>query len=127
MNRAVIGLGSNIDPTQNIKKARALLKEHFHVLRESSFVQTKPFGYTQQADFINGCVYIETDLDEIKIKVKLKSLEKELGREVSPIKYGPRSIDMDIVVFNQRVVDRDFYQRDFLKRAVLELLPQLKY
>jgi len=127
MNKAIIGLGSNINPTENIKKARALLKAQFHLLQESSYVQTKPFGYTQQDDFINGCAYIETPLNEIELKARLKALEKELGREVSPIKFGPRTIDMDIVIFNDRVVDQDFYRRDFLKQAVLELLPQLKY
>jgi len=127
MNKAIIGLGSNIDPNRNIKKARSLLKESFHMLGESRFIQTKPIGYTDQDDFINGSIYIETDLDEGSLKEKLKSLEKKLGRKVSRIKFGPRSIDMDIVIFNEKIVDDDFYNRDFLKIAVLELLPELSY
>jgi len=127
MNKAVIGLGSNIDPKENIAKARELLKNRFCVIGESAFVRTKPVGFTQQDDFINGSVCIETDQSEAKLKKLLKSMEKKLGRRASRIKFGPRTIDMDIVVFNGRVVDNDFYEREFLKSSVLELLPELNY
>ncbi|HLF18468.1 MAG TPA: 2-amino-4-hydroxy-6-hydroxymethyldihydropteridine diphosphokinase [Candidatus Omnitrophota bacterium] len=127
MNTAVIGIGSNISPQKNVKKAKNLLAQTFHVLKESAFIQTKPVGYTDQGDFINGSVYIETALPIEKLSQKMKKLEKQLGRSASPIKYGPRTIDLDIVVFNGEVVDHDFYERDFLKNAVLELIPDLRY
>ena len=128
MNHTVIvGLGSNIDPQKNIPAARRLLAQEFHVLKESAFVRTKPIGYSDQEDFVNGSVYLETSLKQDALKTKLKQLEKLLGREVSAIKFGPRTIDMDIVVFNGKVVNKDFYERDFLKKAVLELLPDLEY
>jgi len=126
-NTAIIGLGSNIDPQKNIPAARRLLAHEFHVLKESAFVRTKPIGYSDQDDFINGSVHLETPLKLQELKEKLKQLEKRLGREVSPIKYGPRSIDMDIIVFNGKVVDDDFYEREFLRNAVLELLPEFEY
>ena len=126
-NTAVIGLGSNIDPQKNIPAARRLLAQEFLVLKESAFIRTKPVGFSEQEDFINGSVYVETPLKRPELKEKLKDLEKRLGREVSPIKYGPRSIDMDIIVFNSKVVDKDFYEREFLQKAVLELIPDLEY
>ena len=72
-------------------------------------------------------MYVETPLKHQELKQKLKDLEKRLGREVSPIKYGPRSIDMDIIVYNGKIVDKDFYDREFLQKAVLELIPGLEY
>jgi 2-amino-4-hydroxy-6-hydroxymethyldihydropteridine diphosphokinase len=127
MNTAIIGLGSNIDPERNIASARKILAEEFHVLKESTFIRTKPIGYQEQDDFINGSVYLETGLPQEELKHKLKDLEKQLGREASKIKFGPRTIDLDIVIYNGKVVDRDFYEREFLKKAALELIPQLKY
>ena len=126
-HKAVISLGSNINPEENINNACDLLKKHVKVLDKSTFVKTKPIGYKDQDDFLNGAVYVETQLSEHDLKETLKTLEKELGREVSSIKFGPRTIDLDIVVFNEKVVDDDFYSRDFLKTSVLELLPNLNY
>ena len=127
MNKVVIGLGSNIKPQENIDRARKLLGEKFQILAESAFITTKPVGYTKQANFINGALLIETPLSQEILKNKLKNLEIEMGREASAIKFGPRSIDMDIVVFNGQIVDKDFYARDFLKKSVLELIPDLAY
>jgi len=127
MNKVIIGLGSNIDPEENIEKAREILRNQFHILNESKFIRTKPVGYPNQADFINGCVFIETDIDSEKLRQSLKQMEVELGRKRADFKCGPRTIDLDIVVFNEKVIDEDFYKRDFLKNATLELLPELKY
>jgi len=127
MNTAVVGLGSNIDPEKNIEQARRVLAKEFGVLKESAFIRTKPIGYSEQDDFINGSVFLKTPLTHPELKQKLKELEKNLGREVSAIKFGPRTIDMDIIVFNGKVVDKDFYERDFLKNAALELIPELEY
>lgn len=127
MNKAIIGLGSNIEPKKNIKKARDLIAERFQVIGESDFVQTKPIGYTNQDDFINGAIFIATDLSINDLKPVLHEIEQDLGRKASPIKFGPRTIDLDIVVWNNKIIDQDFHTRDFLKNSVLQLLPQLKY
>ena len=66
-------------------------------------------------------------IDPNTLKKKLTEIEKRMGRKKSNIKYGPRTIDLDIVVFNNKVLDKDFYQRDFLKNSCLELLPNLDY
>ena len=127
MNRVVIGLGSNIDPKTNIHKAQQALKSKFTILAQSAFIQTAPIGYTDQDDFINGAILIETELTQEELTQALKQMEIQLGRTKSPIKSGPRSIDLDIVVWNDTIVDQDFYERDFLKNSVLELLPNLEY
>jgi len=127
MNKVIIGLGSNINPEKNIAQSRAILAERFKVLGSSQFIQTKPVGYTEQDDFINGSLYIETDLSLEELTAILKNIEKEMGRKKIPIKYGPRSIDLDIAVWNGQIIDQDFYERDFIKNAVLELVPDLQY
>jgi len=127
MNKAIIGLGSNINPEENIQKAAKLLAEYFHVLNQSRFIKTKPIGYVDQADFINGTVFLETDLNQEQLTASLKNIENQLGRKRSEIKFGPRTIDLDIIVFNDKIVDQDFYERDFVQKSTLELVPDLKY
>ena len=127
MNKVIIGLGSNISPQENIDKARKTLANKFDVIAESTFIETEPVGYTDQDNFINGSVYISTSLDQESLKKTLLQIEDELGRVRSEIKFGPRSIDLDIVVFNNEITDDDFYTRDFVKNAVLELIPDLNY
>jgi len=57
----------------------------------------------------------------------LIAIEDQLGRIRNTEIIQTRSIDLDIIVWNEKVVDEDFYSRDFLRKAVLELLPELKY
>lgn len=127
MNEVVIGLGSNIDPDKNIEKAISYLEDKYMLLAKSAFIQTKPVGIVDQPDFINGSVLIQTSLDQNTLDEELKKDETALGRSKSDQKFGPRKIDLDIIVFNRNIIDQDFYQRDFLKDSVLELIPDLKY
>ena len=124
---AVIGLGSNINPQTNIAEAKKILGQKYTILAESQFVVTKPIGTTTQPDFINGAVLIKTALAQERVKKDLKNIEISLGRRHETDKFGPRTIDLDIVVWNNQVMDQDFYQRDFLKQSTLELIPNLKY
>ena len=127
MNKVVIGLGSNISPETNIPKARDQLAQKFPILAESRWRQTKPVGYPNQADFINSAILIETPLEHDELKAQLKGLEADLGRAPSSFRFGPRSIDLDILVWNDKIVDPDFYSLDFVKESILELLPEIKY
>jgi 2-amino-4-hydroxy-6-hydroxymethyldihydropteridine diphosphokinase len=127
MNTGVIGAGSNIRPRENIKKARDILTRECRLVGESEFVKTDPVGFQGQDDFMNGVFVIETDLDYEECREYLKSVEDRLGRKRTHNKYGPRTIDLDITVWNNKITDNDFYSRDFLKKAVLEVLPDLDY
>ena len=124
---AVIGLGSNINPQTNIAEAKKILGQKYTILAESQFVVTEPIGTTTQPDFIKGAVLIKTALAQERVKKDLKNIEISLGRRHETDKFGPRTIDLDIVVWNNQVMDQDFYQRDFLKQSTLELIPNLKY
>jgi len=127
MNQAIIAVGSNIDPDTNIAKAREILARDFEVVAETDFVSTKPVGYTQQPDFLNGAVLVRTDLKLEPLRQHLKRIEDTLGRRRSVLTFGPRTVDLDIVVWNGKLLDPDFYEREYLKKAVLELEPNLKY
>ena len=121
MNECIIGIGSNINADRNISDMLEILKQKVDILKISSFIQTKPIGITNQADFINGAVKIQTNLSELRLKNLLKGIEDSMGRDRSQPKFGPRNIDLDIVVWNGKIVDPDYYTRDFLKSTVDEI------
>lgn len=124
-NIAIIGMGSNVSPEANVSKAKRFLKKHCLFLGESKFVKTKPVGYKEQNDFLNGAVVVATPQNRSQFKSTLKKIEAQLGRKRQANFYGPRTIDLDILVWNGKVVDRDFYTRNFIRQSVLELMPGL--
>lgn len=125
MNRAVIALGSNIDPKEHVAAAQAQIAAGHRLLGTSRFVITQPIGPQDQPSFLNGCVLIETDMGLESLRQWLKDLEDRLGRVRTSDKFGPRTIDLDVVAWNGQIVDEDVYSRDFLQEAVRELLPTL--
>ena len=72
-------------------------------------------------------LFYRNKIKKIRTEKKLIAIEDQLGRIRNTEIIQTRSIDLDIVVWNEKVVDEDFYSRDFLRKAVLELLPELKY
>ena len=121
MNDCIIGIGSNIDAENNIQKSLAFLEQDVEIIAISSWVKTAPIGITNQNDFINGAVRIRTTLSQDNLINYLKKLENKLGRDRSLPKFGPRTIDLDIVIWNNIVIDKDYYTRNFIKNAVDEL------
>ena len=126
MNTAIVGIDSNIDAERNVIAARRMLGEKLSVLGESKFVRTKPIGSREQQDFLNGSLLIETRLGCKQLKTLLKGVEVSLGRGVGEDRYGPRKMDLDILVWNGEIVDPDVYEREFLRRFVIELCPELE-
>jgi 2-amino-4-hydroxy-6-hydroxymethyldihydropteridine diphosphokinase len=125
MNRAVIGIGSNIDPEYNIPEALDQIGRVHRIISESKIVETKPIGFTKQPNFLNCALLIETPMDYSQLQGWLHRIEKNLGRIRKSKKYGPRTIDLDVVVWNGEIVDQDVYDRDFLLNNVLEVWPDL--
>ncbi|MBN1306491.1 MAG: 2-amino-4-hydroxy-6-hydroxymethyldihydropteridine diphosphokinase [Chitinispirillaceae bacterium] len=121
MNRVLIGIGSNIDPYRHIERALDSLAQEHRLIRSSSLIVTAPIGFAAQPDFVNGAALIETDLDIDRFTGALKALERRLGRVKTENNYGPRTIDLDVVVWNGTVVDDDYYTRDFLRKAIDEI------
>jgi 2-amino-4-hydroxy-6-hydroxymethyldihydropteridine diphosphokinase len=121
MNTVIIGIGSNIDADSNITRMLEILNEQVEVVKISTMLKTKPIGIENQPDYTNGAVKIMTDLNQKDLTILLKAIEDELGRDRTVAKFGPRCIDLDIVVWNGEIVDDDYYTRDFLQKSVLEL------
>ena len=121
INTCIIGIGSNINADSNISKMLEILKEHVEILKVSSMLKTKPIGIENQPDYTNGAVKIRTDLNKKDLTVLLKEIENQLGRDRTVPKFGPRTIDLDIVVWNGGIVDNDYYIRDFLRKSVDEI------
>jgi len=122
INTAIIGIGSNIDPEDNISKMLSLLGAKVKILKVSSLIKTRPIGITNQSDFTNGAVNVETKLIKEELKNILKKIEDELGRDRNAPKFGPRTIDLDLIVWNGDIIDEEYYSRDFLRKSVEEIL-----
>jgi 2-amino-4-hydroxy-6-hydroxymethyldihydropteridine diphosphokinase len=121
-NEAVIGIGSNINAEENISGMFGILNQKVEVVMISLFVKTKPIGMENHPYFINGAVKIKTPLEMEELKLLLKQIESMLGRDHSKPKFSSRTIDLDIVVWNGSITDEDYYQRDFLRKSVNEVM-----
>lgn len=99
-----------------------LLSNEVEIIRVSSLIKTEPIGIRDQPSFTNGAVKINTHLTEQELQNLLKKIEDDLGRDRTVPRFGPRSIDLDIVAWNGKIRDKDYYTRDFLRKSVNELL-----
>jgi len=127
MNEVIISIGSNIDPKVNIENAKLKVAEIAFLKKVSTFYETKPKKYLEQDNFLNGAFLVETN-DNIGIfRQKLKEIEIILKRIKTENKAGPRTIDLDIIVWNEKVVDEVFYHWEFVYQTVLEVKPDLKF
>ncbi len=117
----IVAVGSNIDAEKNIQQAFELLKSIGSQLSMASLLQTKPVGFTQQADFINTAFSFYCTLTPTALKQELKSIEAQLGRIRTENKNGPRTIDLDIVKVDNNIIDNDYHQYYFVKQSVDEL------
>lgn len=107
MVNVFIGIGSNLgDKEENIRKAIDLIKEKCKILKISSIYETEPVGYKNQALFLNCAIEIKTNLKPKELLIFLQSIEKRLGR-VRTIKNGPRTIDLDILFYANKIVNEN--------------------
>jgi 2-amino-4-hydroxy-6-hydroxymethyldihydropteridine diphosphokinase len=121
MNLVIIGIGSNIGPEKNIPAMLDILGSEVNIVKISKLVKTKPIGIKNQPDYINGAVKVVTGLGIDEFRSLLKKVEDRLGRDRNAPKYGPRTIDLDIVVWNGKIVNREYFSRDFLRDSVDEV------
>lgn len=100
MNRVLVALGSNISPERNLREAVRRLSLSCRLVAVSSVYETRPVGNTEQPDFLNAAVLIETDLSAADLKAQvLRVIEDELGRVRTKDKNAPRTIDLDIAFY----------------------------
>jgi 2-amino-4-hydroxy-6-hydroxymethyldihydropteridine diphosphokinase len=128
-----IGVGSNIEPEKNIKEALFLLLKYVNVLDISTHYLTKACGNPEDPDYINGVWKIKTGLGFMDLKCDvLRKIENTMGRKRTDKKYAARKIDLDILLFGDRVIksragtvpDMYIYKRPFVCIPVSELEPE---
>ena len=123
-----IGVGSNIDAEKNIPKALKLLSNKCLIVKMSSLYLNEPFGYKKQDWFLNMVVSLETSLNPFELLEYLQSIEKKLERKRT-IKNGLRTIDLDILLFDDWIIQSDrltiphlqIYERDFVRIPLGEI------
>lgn len=131
---AYIGLGSNIgDRKENLDNAIELLdkEREIEVIAISSYINTSPVGYYDQPDFLNAAVGIKTTLSASALLGVCNNIEKYLKRE-RIIHWGPRTIDLDILLFSDSIINDDIliiphprmHEREFVLKPLNEIAPQ---
>ena len=134
MNKAFIALGTNIEPREkHLNDALQLLvkEEGTTIQKKSSIYKTAPVGYMDQADFLNMVIEINTTLSSIDLLDSCQKIEQQLGRKRT-IRFGPRTIDLDILVYNQENSETErlilphprMHERAFVLVPLEEIAPQ---
>ena len=109
MKKAYIGVGTNIgDRLQNIGNAIDALRHlpGTQVTKVSDVYETEPWGYTQQDDFLNACIEVETTLSPKTLLGACLGIEAAFGRE-RPFKNSPRILDMDLLLYEGVSMNED--------------------
>ena len=125
-NHVLIGSGSNLNPDQNISEALRLLGSQVSIRNVSSIYQSPAVG-SDGPDYLNSAVLIETDssLDMLRKNI-LYPIENQLKRIRSSDKYMDRTIDLDVLIYNQTVTDPDLWTQVHVAVPASELLPEFK-
>lgn len=136
MQTVYLGIGSNIPPRkQYILNSLILLKKEFSKdFFCSSLFETAPYLDLKQSSYINCCVEFNTDLSPLNILKTTSKIEKELGRHRSGRQWQSRTIDIDILLYGDLIIDSkdlkiphyDLLNRDFFLIPLLELNDELK-
>ncbi len=136
MNQVFISLGSNIDPERNLPEAVRRLAAQCRLLAVSPVYETPPVGKTNQPNFLNAAVLVETDLRAAELKNQvLQPIEGELGRVRTADKNVPRTMDLDISLFNdgvfelghRHIPDPEILQFPHIARPLADLAPQYRH
>jgi 2-amino-4-hydroxy-6-hydroxymethyldihydropteridine diphosphokinase len=108
MNRIFIGLGSNLADRSYYLKAGiiALLEQDIKLVNFSSIYETDPIGYINQEPFLNMVLEVYTSLAPLELLYFLQEVEYNYGRN-REIKWGPRTLDLDILLYNQENIETD--------------------
>lgn len=131
---AFVSVGSNIgDRKANCRSGiEAVTTGGSVVLTGSSgFYETEPVDYVDQDWFVNAAIRVETTLSPIQLLERLKDIEKSVGRTESALRFGPRVLDLDILLFDDRVMNTDrlviphprMHERRFVLKPVCDMDP----
>jgi len=128
---AIIALGSNVDAEHYLPLAVEALTELGQVRKVSTAYENPAVGPPGQPDFLNAAVWLETDKGPDSLRQHLHAIELQLGRGRGGDRYAPRTVDLDLCIWDQQVDDRsdhplpdpDLLTRAYLAAVVAELVP----
>ncbi|MDP4488337.1 2-amino-4-hydroxy-6-hydroxymethyldihydropteridine diphosphokinase [Pseudoalteromonas piscicida] len=137
MNIAYIGLGANLsEPMAQIQRALDVLAVHpdLSLVQHSSLYGSKPMGPQDQPDYVNAVAKLATSLTAESLLDVLQQIELEHGRVRKAERWGPRTLDLDILLFNTDTINSDrltvphygLKEREFVVYPLLEITPELK-
>jgi 2-amino-4-hydroxy-6-hydroxymethyldihydropteridine diphosphokinase len=132
--RAYVGLGANLgDRESTIRRALDLLRSEpgLDVVAVSAFRETDPVGLLEQPRFLNAAAAVDTDLPPRELLGRLLAVERALGRSREGPRFGPRTIDLDLLLYGGEVVDEPglivphprLHERRFALEPLAELDP----
>ncbi|WP_159872108.1 MULTISPECIES: 2-amino-4-hydroxy-6-hydroxymethyldihydropteridine diphosphokinase [unclassified Raoultella] len=138
MTLAFIALGSNLAaPLEQVNAAVAALAEipNSRIVAVSSFYRTPPLGPQDQPDYLNAAVALETGLAAEALLDNTQRIELQQGRERKAERWGPRTLDLDIMLFGEQVIDSerltvphyDMKNRGFMLWPLFEIAPELHF
>ncbi len=136
MVRAYIGLGGNLGDRQRyLERALALLdaEDAIDVVAVSRIRETEPVGYVDQPRFLNAVAAVETTLSPRAFLERLLAVERSLGRDRTGPRFGPRTVDLDLLLYGDVTVDEPslsiphprLAERRFVLEPLAELAPDL--
>jgi 2-amino-4-hydroxy-6-hydroxymethyldihydropteridine diphosphokinase len=128
---AYVGLGSNLGDRERLIRDAA---ELIGAARLSTVIETEPWGHEDQPRFLNAVAEVVTLLEPHPFLTFLLDVERRLGRERVGPRWGPRTIDLDLLLFGDQVVDEPglvvphprLLQRLFVLEPLVELVPELE-
>lgn len=135
---AFIGIGANLgDPVAQILQACVRLERDLpetRLVARSRLYRNPPMGPQDQPDYVNAVAWLRTRLEPGDLLAELQSIERALGRHRDGTRWGPRRLDLDILLYGERVIDRPGLQvphpgiteRDFVLLPLRELAPDLE-
>jgi len=119
-----LSLGSNIQPEKNLISAINLLHKYGRLEKISNAWESESVG-AQGPNYLNACLLLVTPLSQPELKEQaLLPIEKELGRQRSVDKYAPRTIDIDIVMFDGKFCHEKYWDQAFVVVPLAEILPE---
>ena len=135
-NRLYLSLGSNIQPEANLRLAVRELMNFGHLLAVSSVWESAPVGYETQPNFLNAVVLLGTKMPADSFQESaIRGIEEALGRVRGKNKYGPRTIDIDIMLVNdevmtlghRRIPSPEILERAFVAIPMAEIDPEYRH
>jgi 2-amino-4-hydroxy-6-hydroxymethyldihydropteridine diphosphokinase len=121
MVQVLLGMGSNIQPELNLKRAAAALRIQFDGILFSAVYRSAAIGMDGD-DFLNACCLFETELSQQEIYSLLKSMENVQQRDRSKGSWKPRTLDLDLLFYDKQAIGDDLYRYAHVFVPAAELL-----